>query len=184
MNTQKQKCKLIKSLLQSLSGIEDIGFRSRKRPYPEVKKIYCKLCKKFTTASLSVIGEVLGNYDHATALHAINSFDDLYDTNGLDHSELYEEAKERLQEEMNALSELESSGKEIPETIFELHQKHLISLIKIIEKGHSIINKRQEQIHNLKELVERAFEALDPKKEIDNEELFSLRTEIKRTLLK
>lgn len=178
------KCKLIKKLVEIASGFEDIGIRSRKRPIPELKKIYAKLCKIFTSASLQSIGEVLGNYDHATTLHAINTFDNLFDSKGLDLLDLYKELFDKLNKEKSLLLEAEVKG-ELPLTITELHQKFRISLIKIIEKGHSIINRKEERIKQLEPLLKELLEITDPSKEIDDfSQYFSLRATINSILLK
>lgn len=183
MNPEQNKCKRIKKLVEIASGFEDIGQRTRKRPVPELKKIYAKLCKTFTSASLQLIGESLGGYDHATALHAITTFDNLFNTNGLDYINIYKDLFDKLNKERSLLSEAEGKG-EIPLTIPELHQKFRISLIKIIEKGHSIINRKEERIKILEEALEEAFIIIDPSKENYIDELLIARAKIKRALLK
>ena len=183
MNPERNKCERIKKLIEITSGVEDAGKRTRKRPFPELKKIYCKLCKLFTFASLEVIGDVMGKYDHATVLHAIKTFDNLQQTKGLDLAEIYDKVFNKLHEERTSLSEAEGK-KEIPLTIPELHQKFRISLIKIIEKGHSVINKKSSRIEELEDLLQEAFEIIEPDKEASLEDIYSLRAKIKRTLLK
>jgi hypothetical protein len=183
MNPERNKCERIKKLVELASNCEDVGKRTRKRPFPELKKIYAKLCKLFTLASLEVIGDVLGGYDHATALHAINTFDDLISSNGLDLLEVYENVFKKLTEERKALSEAEGKG-EVPLTVHELNQKYRISLIKIIEKGHSIINKKDDRIKVLELLLNESFELTNPDFKRSLEELYSFRARLKRELLK
>lgn len=186
MNPEQKKCERIKKLVEVASGFENIGQRTRKRPVPELKKIYSKLCKTFTSASLSTIGQSLGGYDHATALHAITTFDNLLESNGLDCLDLYKELFDKLNKEKSLLAEAEGKG-EIPLTIPELHQKFRISLIKIIEKGHSIINRKEERIKKLEPLLEELLELTDPanpKERNDLSKYFSLRAKINSLLLK
>ena len=183
MNPEQKKCERIKSLVEIASGFDDIGKRTRKRPAPELKKIYSKLCKLFTSASLATIGESLGGYDHTTALQAIITFDNLLESNGLDYLDLYKELFDKLNKKKSLL---EGKG-EIPLTIPELHQKFRISLINIIEKGHSIINRKEERIKKLEPLLEELLELTDPanpKERNDLSKYFSLRSEINSLLLK
>lgn len=185
MNPEQKKCERIKKLVEVASGFENIGQRTRKRPVPELKKIYSKLCKTFTSASLLTIGQSLGGYDHATALHAITTFDNLLESNGLDYLDLYKELFDKLNKEKSLLAEAEGKG-EIPLTIPELHQKFRISLIKIIEKGHSIINRKEERIKKLEPLLEELLKLTDPtiEEEINATKYFILRAKINSLLLK
>lgn len=73
------QCRKIKSLVEEHSGIEDIGLKSRKRELSDLKKIYCKLCRIHTKASLDTIGLVLrDDYDHSSVFNCIKKFDILY----------------------------------------------------------------------------------------------------------
>lgn len=71
-------CKVIKTRIEALSGIKDIGIKSRKREIADLKSIYCKLAKEFAVVSLENIGSALRDkYDHASVSHNINKFDHL-----------------------------------------------------------------------------------------------------------
>lgn len=153
MNPELNKCKRIKLLIENASGVQNIGERSRKRPYPELKKIYSKLCNEFTFAPLEIIGEVLGNYNHATIIYSINTFEDLADNNGLDFLEVYKIVFNQIQQERKDVHEFQTK-KKVPPTASEVNQKFRISLIKIIEKSHSIINKQKLRIEELEKLLE------------------------------
>lgn len=184
LNIESKKCKKIKKLIEEASGIKDIGIRSRKRPVQEFKKFYCKLCKIFTKASLQTIGETLGEYDHATALHAIKTFDNLSETNGLNYSETYFELFERLKKDKSILRQ-----KDEPVHFSNLkdQEEFRISLIKIIEKGHSIINRKEEKVNKLEDLIKNLLELTDPanpKERSDFSKFYSLREEINLFLSK
>lgn len=126
--TNREKCKKIKSIIENVYGIKNIGLRSRKRPYPEIKKVYSKLCKTYTNASLCVIGEVLGGYDHATISHSINTFDDLYDYNGLDYIDLFLEAEEKVKEQNNLLKVTKINVRELKKLLKQLPNEMLINV--------------------------------------------------------
>lgn len=159
MNIEKQKCIRIKKLVETISKVSDIGKRTRKKPFPEYKKIYAKLCLQFTKSSLQVIGDVLGGakpYDHATIIHAHDSFNDLFSTNGLDLPDIYKKAVIQLNKEKDLFKELDNE--EIPLSLFKLNQSNRIKLFKIITKSHSIINKQQQQINFYKNKFEELLQ--------------------------
>jgi hypothetical protein len=71
-------CQEIKEKIQELSGVDDLGIKSNKREFSDLKTIYCELCKQFTISSLSVIANTLRpNYSHASVLHHLKKFDAL-----------------------------------------------------------------------------------------------------------
>lgn len=93
----KHKCDLIKYLVEKHSGFKDIGIKSRDDKLPDLKKIYCKLCKEHTKASLKTIADSLSYcYNHASVLYNINKFDDLLETNQLHHVQVYNSVSEVL----------------------------------------------------------------------------------------
>lgn len=93
LDTDIDKCILIKKLVQRLSGVANIGHKTRNRDYVHLRKIYCKLCQDFTLSSLRVIGKGLRKgYDHATVLHAIKTFDIHFELNQLNHVVIYHKA--------------------------------------------------------------------------------------------
>lgn len=74
----RETCEEIKEKIQELSGVEDIGIESNKRINSDLKKIYCKLCKQFTKASLSTIGTTLRiKYTHDLVFYNIKKFNEL-----------------------------------------------------------------------------------------------------------
>lgn len=184
INIEAIKCKKIKKLIEETSGINDIGIRSRKRTIQEFKKFYCKLCKIFTTASLQAIGETLGEYDHATALHAIKTFDDLSETKGFTYFESYVEIFEKLKTDKTLL---QYKSKPVHFSNFKSQEEFRISLIKIIEKGHSIIHRKEEKFNKLEDLIKNLLELTDPanpKERSDFSKFYSLREEINLFLSK
>ncbi|MGD2113408.1 MAG: helix-turn-helix domain-containing protein [Acidobacteriota bacterium] len=110
------KCTRIKFLVQQFSGVPDIGMKSRKRIVSDMKKVYCKICKEKTKASLATIGRALnGTYDHASVLHSIKEFNKLYETNQLTSPEVYEQVIEALDEIKELEVKEESTNKKIKE---------------------------------------------------------------------
>ncbi len=60
-------------------NIKDIQTKSRKREVVQARQIAMYLARKYTKNSLSLIGEQIGNRDHATVLHACKTITDLLD---------------------------------------------------------------------------------------------------------
>lgn len=90
---QIQECKRIKSLIEKLSGINNIGIKSKKNDIPDLKKIYCKLSRVQTNAPYSIIGSILrANYNHASVLYSIRKFDELYNNKQLNGADVYGQA--------------------------------------------------------------------------------------------
>jgi hypothetical protein len=123
MYLKEEQCKLIKRLLERLSGVQDIGARNRNRELSDIRKTYYKLCQQFSLASSTAMADALGGYDHSTALHNIIQFNNLYGSDSFTCNELYDESKEILQKLYNEKMKM-----------FEkTEQKKIIEQIKILE---------------------------------------------------
>lgn len=69
--------------LPEINGkIRELSSRIRKRELVELRNIYCYLAKQMGY-TLYVIGRSLGNRDHTTIIHNINSFKNLIEQNDL-----------------------------------------------------------------------------------------------------
>lgn len=78
----EQKVITCEAILQSVIGVYGVDMRSinsksRKREIVWARQAAMSLCKKYTTQSVSRIGQVVGGRDHATVLHAIKNVEDL-----------------------------------------------------------------------------------------------------------
>ena len=142
------RCESIKKIVQRLSGFEDISFRTRKRPIPELRFIYYYLCRMFVPeASLSLIGFVLGSFDHATVLHGIKTVKNLIDSNSLDRSDVLYESIKVIELEAAKYSEIPED--ELEPTIQQLQSKYRIALMQIIDKRQIVMNKLMVKINDL-----------------------------------
>lgn len=72
----------IMALVVEIFGIDlkQLHSKSRKREIVMARQAAMYLCKKYTTQSVSRIGVVIGNRDHATVLHAIKNVENLLAT--------------------------------------------------------------------------------------------------------
>lgn len=61
-------------------GLKSITAKSRKREITEKRQIVMCWLKNNTKKSLREIGILMGNHDHATVLHAVKTYNDLYRT--------------------------------------------------------------------------------------------------------
>ena len=68
----------IKNYIEELTGIK-LSEKTRARIVVDVRRVAFKLTKELTNASLSSIGR-LYDKDHATVLHGIKTFDNLYNS--------------------------------------------------------------------------------------------------------
>ena len=90
-------CSKIKSLVEKFSGIEDIGVKSRTDRIPDLRKIFCKLCRTHTGASYAVIASFLGDgYDYTSVMYSVKIFDDLFYTKQLNFIEVFYSVKKYL----------------------------------------------------------------------------------------
>lgn len=61
--------------------LSDMRSNTRKRPIVEARQIAMYLIRKHTDEIFSNIGKMFGGRNHATALHACDTVQDLIDTN-------------------------------------------------------------------------------------------------------
>lgn len=75
-------CEAILASVISTFGVDmkSINSKSRKREIVWARQAAMSLCKKHTTQSVSRIGQVVGNRDHATVLHALKNVEDLLES--------------------------------------------------------------------------------------------------------
>lgn len=76
--------------------MKSINSKSRKREIVWARQAAMSLCKKYTTQSVSRIGQVVGGRDHATVLHALKNVEDLLQTE-VEFKEMYEKVETKLQ---------------------------------------------------------------------------------------
>lgn len=76
--------------------MKSINSKSRKREIVWARQAAMSLCKKYTTQSVSRIGQVIGGRDHATVLHALKNVEDLLQTEP-DFKSMYDQVETRLQ---------------------------------------------------------------------------------------
>lgn len=60
--------------------VENVLSRSRKKEVSEARHIYCKIMKSEFNYSLKSIGETIGNRDHTTVIHSIETVNDRCET--------------------------------------------------------------------------------------------------------
>lgn len=92
-------CENIIQVVQNVFGVDNKSFnsKSRKREIVYARQAAMHLCKQHTTQSVSRIGVLVGNRDHATVLHAISSVNDLLATDQ-DFKVKYEKAEAMIKE--------------------------------------------------------------------------------------
>ncbi len=91
-------CEAILQHVVSCYGVDmkSINSKSRKREIVWARQAAMSLCKKYTTQSVSRIGQVVGNRDHATVLHALKNVQDLLESD-VEFKEKYAAVEAKLQ---------------------------------------------------------------------------------------
>lgn len=96
---QEEKCKAIKNIIERLSGVLDIGENTRKKPIPDLKKIYCKLCRTKTEASFQTIADSLReNYNHSSVVACVKEIDALIEVKQFSLIKFYNECEIAVEE--------------------------------------------------------------------------------------
>ena len=103
IETKVITCENILNLVVQTFGIDmkSINSKSRKKEIVQARQAAMHLCKRHTMQSISRIGNIIGNRDHATVLHAIKSVDDMLDTDTAFKSK-YDEVEKLLAPSPNA----------------------------------------------------------------------------------
>ena len=112
LNTHKA-LQVIKNETEKITGIKDIGIKTRSREYVFARYIYIKAAREFTDYPTIMIGAAI-NRDHSTVVHALDKmdWDFKYDKNlqnQYDHlaiiltNKLNINAIEKLDEQINRL---------------------------------------------------------------------------------
>jgi hypothetical protein len=138
--------KLIKSMIETYSGVYDISIKTRKREIVEMRFVYFFLCKNYCISteklSLRAIGEIV-NRNHATVLHGIRQFKCLYGQKSFTANDLFKKTDEKLKE----LISTDSEGKILDlNDAFLVNQYWRVKHILVVEKTHSVIKNFMEKI--------------------------------------
>jgi chromosomal replication initiator protein len=78
----------------------EVQGRSRKRQIVTARHLFCLFAKSFCHLTLDSIGKKLDNRDHTTAMHSIQTVNNLIDANDEVMTVLYQAIKERLYHEI------------------------------------------------------------------------------------
>jgi hypothetical protein len=133
----------IKKTLEGFANVEDISLKSRKRPLPDLRYTYMALCRHLRedieNYSLYRIGKCI-NRNHATVIHGLKEFDNLYGTKSFYGNDIYKKSLAFL------LNHIE--GLDIPEEIKrdEVVNHYRVKHIMLSEKYRDVINKQQRKI--------------------------------------
>lgn len=88
-------------IVQDESGItiEDLLSKKRTRSIAEARHIVAKCLRDKCKLSVTKIGELLNKRDHTTAIHSINTYDNLYET-----SDVFKDAADRINAKIGMVS--------------------------------------------------------------------------------
>ena len=144
----------IRNYVEFKSGISDISINTRKREVSDLKKIYCRLSKMFTSNSLEAIGKGLReNYTHDKVLYCLKKFDEVYPTGGLKCSYVYDLAYEHFSK-INGISPVVFGDSDIEKAYSKKINKLIHSFFIQIEQRDDKIKLLQSQNKKLKRKIE------------------------------
>lgn len=123
-------------------ALDDFKVGYRRRDYKMARWLYYVLAKEFTTATVSAIGESLGQ-DHATVLHANQNF-----LHEVKYEEGVEIAYNKIKSNYLSNSHQQIELEDIDEKINELN----LLLHTLFEKRNNIIEERATAIEQFNKL--------------------------------
>ena len=136
----------IKKTVEGFSNIKDISIKSREIPMPDIRYVYMALCRylrnHIKNYSLKNVGKCI-NRDHASVLHGLKQFDNLYGNKSFKGNEVYQKSLAFLLEYID--------GSEVPEDIQKenIINHYRVRQIMLTDKYRQIINKQQRKIDYL-----------------------------------
>lgn len=131
-----------KNAVLNYLAIDDFKVGFRRRDYKMARWLYYRLCTEFSTATVSSIGESLGQ-DHATVLHALKNF-----RHELRYEENIADAYEKIKAIYLANSHNQIELNDVDEKISELK----LLLKTLFEKRKLIIEDRAVALENFAKL--------------------------------
>ena len=130
----------IKEYYELVSDINDLSTKSREREIVDVRFSFYKSCKMHTNESLAKIGLFAGR-THATVLHGIKEFDNLYSGNNFTAKKIYTKVEEKINVvKKNCKSDFDIMKCQDVELV---KQYFRIKHIQHTEKSHNIIRNLQ-----------------------------------------
>ena len=66
----------IKKYVETYLNIQDIGVRNREDRYKLARWAYYKICRRYTTESLNMIGRKVGGLTHASVINSLRAYSD------------------------------------------------------------------------------------------------------------
>ena len=173
--------RLIKTMVENVSGIQDISVRNREDEYVQTRWVYFKLCRMFLPAesnSLPKIGQTVDR-DHASVLHGLKKFDFFYSKDFFENKRnMYSDVYLRLHEMDQNSSLVENFN-----NLQDLEQFYRIKHIKLITKSHSVISTLSKKIDLLtqNELIKKIL-TLDAQEIEELEERLEVFFKVKKAL--
>lgn len=133
---------IILGLISARSGIsiETLKQQERgKRYITDVRKCYFKLAKELTKLSFSSIAFFIGGRDHATAIHGIKTFDNLYKDPSFKARIIYDSVKEQLERgdytSPEEFSYIQGVINHYDATIYNMKKEHKTHVEKLTRKS-------------------------------------------------
>ena len=129
--------RIVKSVVETFSGIEDISRKTRKREYVDARAVYYKLCRTLIledNASTIAIGKAVG-YDHATVLHGLRLFEEVGGSRNFTANETYRLSFAKLKSMQENTADLDNFL-----SVKDLKNYYLLQHIKLTDKSHKVIN--------------------------------------------
>lgn len=135
--------RIIKIIVENISGIADLSIKSRKRYIVDNRFVYFKLCHMYQEIlgeSLSKIGQTVDK-DHTTVLHGVGKFDDIHNSTKFEGYATYMKS-------LSNISKIVGNVKGADDLVneYDIKMYYKLKHIRIVEKSHSVISNMQRKI--------------------------------------
>lgn len=135
--------RIIKIIVENISGIDDLSIKSRKRYIVDNRFVYFKLCHMYQEIlgeSLSKIGQTVDK-DHTTVLHGVGKFNDIHNYASFEGYDTYIKALDNISKIIGSIKGVDDLINE-----YDIKMYYRLKHLRIIEKSHSIISNMQRKI--------------------------------------
>ena len=153
---KKKNIDFILSVIESETGLNVLN-PTRKRQYVDARAMACFIMSRKLNLTLSQIGEIL-NKNHATVLHSLKLFDNLYETDY------------RFKEKFDKIKGIYCNKTPVEEPL-DLKDEHIKKLQKLYDNKIRVLTLENNQLKNAKskyqenpyaDIVEMIYDRLKP----------------------
>ena len=99
LTTKDTQYRVIKEIVESISGIEDLATRSRKRYIVDCRYVYYHLCRKYIKKFILADCSSEVDRDHTMCIHGLQVFDTIFRQSTFEAYSVYLKAIESIEDD-------------------------------------------------------------------------------------